>query len=179
MDIQSNRAAKKWSRSELAGRVLWGLVCPVFHWSPRLCWGWRNGLLRLFGARIGRHVQIHPSARIFIPWNLKVGDWSSIGFDALIYNLGPVEIGNKVTVSQRAHLCAGSHDFRDPAMPLLKPPVTIGDAAWICADAFVGPGVKIGASAVVGACAVVVKDVAPGEIVAGNPARKIGTRHES
>jgi len=176
MDIQSNRAATKWSTAELAGRALWGLVSPLFRWSPRLCWGWRNLLLRTFGAGIGRHVQIHPSARIFIPWNLKVGDWSSIGFDALIYNLGPVEIGSKVTISQRAHLCAGSHDFRDPAMPLLKPSVTIGDEAWICTDAFVGPGVKIGSSAVVGARAVVVKDVSAAAIVAGNPARQVGTR---
>ncbi len=176
MDIQSNRAAKKWSIAELVGRVLWALAIPLFRWSPRLCWGWRNALLRIFGARIGAHVQIHPSARIFIPWNLNVGDWSSVGFDALIYNLGPVKIGSQVTVSQRAHLCAGSHDFRDPSMPLLKPPISIGDEAWICADAFVGPGVKIGRRAVVGARAVVVKDVSPGDIVAGNPARTVARR---
>lgn len=176
MDIQTNRTAKKWSRSELVGRVLWGLASPLFRWSPRLCWGWRNSLLRIFGARIGRDVQIHPSARIFIPWNLSVGDWSSIGFDALIYNLGPVKIGSKTTVSQRAHICAGSHDFRDPSMPLLKPPISVGDETWICADAFVGPGVTVGNRAVIGARAVVVKDVPPGDIVAGNPARTIARR---
>jgi putative colanic acid biosynthesis acetyltransferase WcaF len=176
MDIDQNRATRKWTRKELAGRVLWAACGPFFRFSPRLLWGWRCFLLRLFGAKVGRNVHILPSVRIFIPWNLEIGDWSSVGFDALIYNLGPVRIGEKVTVSQRAHLCAGSHDFRDPAMPLTKPPIDIGDEAWICADAFVGPGVSVGNRAVVAARAVVVKDVAEGEIFGGNPAKVIGKR---
>lgn len=133
-------------------------------------------MLRCFGAKVGRHVQIHPSAKVFIPWNLEIGDWSSVGFDALLYNLGPMKIGEKVTVSQRTHLCGGSHDFRDPAMTLLKLPVTIGDETWICADAFVGPGVRIGARTVVGARSVLVKDVPAASIVAGNPAKILGSR---
>lgn len=176
MDIDQNRAARKWTRRELAGRVLWAACGPLFRFSPRLLWNWRCFLLRLFGAKVGRNVHILPSVRIFIPWNLEIGEWSSVGFDALIYNLGLVRIGSKVTVSQRAHLCAGSHDFRDPAMPLTKPPIEIGDEAWICADAFVGPGVSVGKRAVVAARAVVVKDVAEGVIVGGNPAKEIGKR---
>ena len=134
MNIDQNRAARKWTRKELAGRAIWAACEPLFRFSPRLLWGWRRFLLRLFGAKVGKHVHILPSARIFIPWNLEIGDWSSVGFDALIYNLGPVRIGEKVTISQRAHLCAGSHDFRDPTMPLTKPPIEIGDEAWICAE---------------------------------------------
>jgi putative colanic acid biosynthesis acetyltransferase WcaF len=176
MDIDRNRATRKWTRKALAGRLLWTCCGPFFRWSPRLCWGWRCVLLRLFGAKVGKQVHIHPSVRVFIPWNLEIGDWSSVGFDALIYNLGPVKIGSKVTISQRAHLCAGSHDFRDPAMPLTKPPIQIGNEAWICADAFVGPGVTVGPRAVVAARAVAVKDVAEGEIVGGNPAKRISTR---
>lgn len=176
LDIAANRAAAKWTRKELLGRVLWAACGPLFRYSPRLCWGWRRALLRAFGASVGREVQIHPSVQIFIPWNLSIGDWSSVGFDALLYNLGPLRIGSRVTISQRAHLCGGSHDFRDPGMPLLKLPVTIKDEAWICADAFVGPGVVVGAGSVVGARAVVVKDVDSGDVVAGNPARKVGTR---
>ncbi len=176
IDIAGNRGTRKWSHRELAGRVLWAVCSPLFRFSPRLLWGWRCFLLRLFGAKVGSNVHIHPSVRISIPWNLQIGDWSSVGFDALIYNLGPVTIGSKVTVSQRVHLCAGSHDFRDPAMTLLKQPITIGDEAWICADAFVGPGVVVGEGAVVGARAVVVRDVESGVIVGGNPARAIGRR---
>lgn len=176
MDIDQNRAARKWTRRELAGRVLWAACGPLFRFSPRLLWNWRCFLLRLFGAKVGKKVHILPSVRVFIPWNLEIGDWSSVGFDALIYNLGPVRIGSKVTVSQRAHLCAGSHDFRDPAMPLTKPPIEIGDDVWICADAFVGPGVSVGQRAVVAARAVVVRDVAEEMIVGGNPAKEIGRR---
>ncbi len=61
-------------------------------------------------------------------------------------------------------------------MPLVKAPVQVADMAWVCADAFVGPGVTIGEGAIVGARGVVVKDVSPWSIVAGNPTRKIGDR---
>ena len=133
-------------------------------------------MLRLFGAKVGKHVQIHPSAWIFHPWLFDIGDWSSVGFDALIYNLGKVSIGKNVTISQRAHLCAGSHDHRDAAMTLLKPPIQVGDGVWICADAFVGPGVSIGTGAVVGARAVVMRDVEPNAVMVGNPARQLSSR---
>jgi putative colanic acid biosynthesis acetyltransferase WcaF len=176
LDIAANRRAQKWTRREQAGRVLWALAQPLFRFSPRICWGWRRWLLRLFGARVGSQVCLHPSVRVEIPWNLDIGDWSAIGFDALIYNLGPVRIGRRVTVSHKAHLCGGTHDFRDPALPLQKPPITIHDDAWICAEAFVGPGVEVGAGAVVAARAVAVHDVEPWAIVAGNPAVKKGQR---
>ena len=109
-----------------------------------------------------------------MPWNLEIGDWSAVGFDALLYNLGPLKIGQRVTISQRAHLCGGSHDFRDSAMPLLKLPVTIDDEAWVGADAFVGPEVRVGKRAVVGARAVAVKDVEARTVVGGNPAEQVG-----
>ena len=157
-------------------RVCWMVGKYLFHWSPRPFFGWRRFVLRLFGAEIGDGVHIYPSATVYFPWNLSVGDRSAIGEGALIYNLGPVTIGERVTVSQRAHLCAGTHDHTDPAMPLQKPPIVIENQAWVCADAFVGPGVTVGEGAVVGARAVAVNDVEAWTIVGGNPARKIKTR---
>jgi putative colanic acid biosynthesis acetyltransferase WcaF len=130
----------------------------------------------MFGAKVGSNVHVYNSAVIYMPWNLEIGDWSSIGEQAFVYNLGRVTIGSRTTISQRAHLCAGSHDFTDPALPLLKPPISIGDQAWVCADAFVGPGVSVGEGAIVGARAVVVKDVEPWHVVAGNPAKFIKMR---
>ncbi|WP_415002151.1 DapH/DapD/GlmU-related protein [Arenimonas sp.] len=111
-----------------------------------------------------------------IPWNLDIGDESSIGENVLVYSLGPVKIGRRSTVSHNAHLCAGSHDYRDPALPLLRLPVTIGSDAWICAQSFVGPGIVVGDGAVVGAGAVVTHDVEPWTVVAGNPATPVKKR---
>jgi putative colanic acid biosynthesis acetyltransferase WcaF len=175
-DIAANRRATKYGAGELWRRVLWGVGKLAFRFSPRPCFGWRRFVLRCFGARIGREVHVYNSARIYFPWNLTVGDWSAIGEDAFLYNLGHITLGQRVTVSQRAHLCAGTHDYNDPIMPLLKPPITIGDQAWICADAFVGPGITVGQGAVVGARAVVIKNVEPWSVVAGNPARQIKKR---
>lgn len=170
LDVGMNRSARKYTRAEQLRRVLWWVCAPLFRFSPRPFFGWRRLLLRLFGAHVGRQVNIYSSAVIYMPWNLSINDWSAIGEDAFIYNLGHVRIGQSVTISQRAHLCAGTHDYTDASMPLLKPPITVGDHAWICADAFVGPRVVVGEGAVVGARAVVMKDVPAWTVVAGNPA---------
>ena len=177
LDTASNRKATKYTTGELIRRILWTLIGePLFRWSPRPFFGWRRFVLRCFGASVGEGVNIYSSATIYFPWNLEIGDWSSIGERAMIYNLGPITIGEQVTVSQQAHLCAGTHDHTDPAMPLIKPPITVHDQAWICADAFVGPYVTVGEGAVVGARAVAVKDVPEWSIVGGNPARPIKPR---
>jgi len=112
-----------------------------------------------------------------MPWNLEVGDDSAVGEHAYIYNLGMVRLGCKTTVSHRAHLCAGTHDHSDPTLPLLKPEIRVADQVWICADAFVGPGVSVAEGCVLGARAVLTKDTEAWEIYAGNPARPIGHRH--
>lgn len=176
LDIKANRSARKYSLQEQVKRVLWAIVHPFFRHSPRLLFGWRSFILRLFGAEIGQHVHIYPSALIYFPWNLRIGDWSCIGEDVLVYNLGIITIGERVTFSHRAHLCAGTHDYETADLLLVKPPINIEDQAWICADSFVGPGVTIGAGAVVGARAVVMKDVPPWSVVCGNPAREIKKR---
>jgi putative colanic acid biosynthesis acetyltransferase WcaF len=85
-------------------------------------------------------------------------------------------IGTRVTISQHAHLCGGTHDDMRIDFPLVKSPITIGDDAWICADSFVGPGVVVGQGAIVGACAVVMRDVAENSVMAGNPAKVIRAR---
>ena len=81
-----------------------------------------------------------------------------------------------MTVSQEAYLCAGTHDYTDPHMPLVALPIHIGSEAWVCARAFLGPGVTIGEGAIVAACGVVTKDVPAWTIVGGNPARFIKRR---
>jgi putative colanic acid biosynthesis acetyltransferase WcaF len=177
LDLSANRRAVKWTKRELLVRALWeALRGPLFNWSPRVFWGWRRFVLRAFGAKLARNVRIHPTVQIDIPWTISIGENSSVGDRAILYGLGPITIGRDVSISQYAHLCAGTHDFRSPDMALIKLPIEIGDGAWICADAFVGPGVKIGRLAVVGARGVVMRNVPERAIVAGNPAREVGKR---
>lgn len=174
--IDANRRAAKWSFKELFLRTLWALCQPAFRFSPRVLWGWRRCMLRVFGAAVGRNVHVYPTATVTIPWNLRIGDFASVGDHARIYNLGHVTIGRAVTISQFAHLCAGTHDYTRADLPLVKSPVRIEDGAWICADAFIGPNVTVASHAIVGARAVVVRDVGEWTIVAGNPAKFVRRR---
>lgn len=136
-------------------------------------------MLRAFGASIGPGVHVYPTARITLPWNITIKENAAVGDCAILYALGPITIGARATISQYAHLCAGTHDYSDPAMTLVRPPISVGDEAWICADAFIGPGVTVGARAIVAARSVVVKDVPEGVIVGGNPARLLKRRPDN
>lgn len=166
-----------YSRKELMLRVAWAVVEPVFfRLSPRLFYGWRNFVLRLMGARIGKGVQVYPSVRIMFPWLLEIGDHSVVSWGVKIYNLGKVSIGNDTVVSQYSHLCGGTHDYESGDFTLLRTGLTIGSHVWIAADAFVGPGVSVGDHAVIAARAVVIRDVEAGAVMGGNPAQRIKTR---
>lgn len=176
LDVKSNRAERKWSKRTQVARVIWAFLEPLFSFSPRPLHELRCSLLRLFGARIGKNVYILPSVRITMPWNISISDDAAIGDRVILYALGPITIGERATVSQGAHLCAGSHDYRDPKLPLVKLPIVIGADVWVCADAFVGPGVSIGPGAIAGARSVVMSNVADDLIVVGNPARVIKRR---
>ena len=171
LDVARNRAEVKWTRKELAGRILWGLCQPFFRFSPRPLWGWRRVILRLFGAKVGRGVHIYPTVRVAIPWNLQLGDQAAIGDKAILYSLGPIRIDARATISQHAHLCAGTHDLTQAQRPLVKSEIRIGTDTWICADAFIGPDIEVGQCAVVGARAVVVQAVPAGMLAVGNPAQ--------
>jgi putative colanic acid biosynthesis acetyltransferase WcaF len=176
IDTKTNRLVRKYSWREQLLRIAWTVGALFIRLSPRPAFTWRRMVLRLFGATIGKRVNIYPSTKIYMPWNIEIGDWTALGEDVFVYSLGTVRIGKNVTISYRSHLCAGTHDLRDPLLPLLKPPIVIEDDVWVGTDAFIGPGITIGHLAVIGARAVVVKHVDAESIVAGNPARVIGHR---
>lgn len=104
-----------------------------------------------------------------MPWHLQIADQAAIGDRVILYALGPIVIGARATVSQNAHLCAGTHDVRRADRPLVKARIRVGADAWICADAFVGPNVSIGEGAILGARAVAMRSLAAGRIGEGNP----------
>jgi putative colanic acid biosynthesis acetyltransferase WcaF len=169
--------AVRLSAANRLARVLWRIVwITAFRLSPTVLHGWRRLLLRAFGARIAPGARPYPRARIWAPWNLVMEAHSCIADDVDCYCVAAVTIGTRATVSQYSYLCSASHDYRDPAMPLIVAPIVIEAHAWVAADVFVGPGVKIGEGAVVGARSTVVQDVAPWTVVAGSPAVARGSR---
>lgn len=176
LNIEENRKVQNYSKLILLKRVLWSFAKVLFRNSPRTAFGFRNFLLRSFGASIGKSVHIYASATITFPWNLEVGDWSAIGENTLIYSVGKIVIGEKVTISQNSHLCAASHDYRDVALPIITAQVTVCDQAWVAADVFVAPGVTVGKGAILGSRCVMTKDAEEWGIYAGNPARFIKKR---
>lgn len=152
-------------------RVVWGLAWLVLaRFTPPPLHAWRRLVLRAFGARVGRGARVHGSVRIWLPANLELGDNCLIGPGALLYNQGRITIGARSIVSQRAHVCASSHDIHDPNFQLVLRPVQIGSNCWIAAEAFIGPGVTIGDEAVIGARAALFSDAAPNGVYSGNPA---------
>lgn len=158
-------------------RATWGLAYwLLFRPTPGFCRGWRAALLRLFGAKMGPGAMVRPSARVWAPWNLEMGERAAIAEGVIVYNMAPIRIGRKATVSQYSHLCAGTHDFESPNFQLYALPIVVGDEAWVCADSFLGPGVTVGEGAVVGARSVVTKDVPPWTVCAGNPCKPIRER---
>lgn len=171
------RARSELPRMQLARRLVWSMVqATLYRYSFHTWNGWRAMLLRMFGARVGKGCTIRRTSKVYYPWKLVMGTGSCLGDDCEVYNLGPVTLGDWVTISQEAYICAGTHDYRYRTMPLITTPITLKDDSWICARAFVGPGVTVGEGAIVGACAVAVKDVEDLAIVAGNPARFVRKR---
>lgn len=162
---------------ELFRRALWECVqLPFYPLRPRALSGLRVVLLRMFGAKIGKNVLICGGVRVHVPWNLELGDYAAIGDKVEIYNLAPIRIGAHTTVSQHAYLCASSHDYTRSDFPLYSLPITVGAQAWVAAGAFVAAGVTIGEGSVIGARSVVLRDVPPWTVAAGNPCKLIKPR---
>ena len=159
-------------------RIAWNVTAailfrPTPHWALH---GWRRALLRAFGARIGKGCRIDPACSIWAPWNLTLGDYCALAAGVYCYNVAPITLKRKVTVSQRSFLCTASHDILSLLRPLTLAPIMVESHVWIAAEAMIHPGVRIGEGAVIGARACVMRDVKPWIIAAGLPAREVGIR---
>lgn len=157
-------------------RICWEFVKPIVYYSPRPLFGFRNFVLRLFGAKIGKKVHIYPHVSVKLPWNIKIGDNVGIGEDTLLYSWTTITIEDNAVVSHKCQLCSGSHDCFDPEFPVVLSPIVVKKNAWICTQVFIGPGVKVGEYAVVSSGAVLMKNAKAWGIYVGNPATKIGDR---
>lgn len=152
-------------------------------WALTICWlpkggfnRWIRMIYRLFGADLSNTSCVHPTAHIYMPWNLKMGPWSTIASGVHVLNAAPFIMGQNCTVSERAFICCASHNIYSDAHEQINAPIVMGDRSWVAAEAFVGMGVSIGEGAVIGARAAVFKDVETRSVVGGNPAKFIKKR---
>ncbi len=152
----------------MAWQLCWLLLA---RWTPSPMHRWRIALLNAFGAQVDSHAYVYPDVTVWAPWHLRMERHATLGPGVTAYNIAPISLGAKAVVSQHANLCTGTHDHRHPAFPLYARPIHVGSRAWICAHAFVGPGVTVGDGAVLAACGVAFSHMAPWTVYRGNPAQ--------
>lgn len=136
----------------------------------------RVGLLRRWGADIAPTATFYHGFQVRAAGNLKVGERTSVGENAILDARGGLTIGADVNLSTAVSIWTAQHGWNDPDFAYEAAPVTVGDRAWISTRVTILPGVTIGEGAVVAAGAVVAKDVEPYTLVGGVPARRIAER---
>lgn len=157
--------------------ILWYFVNALLvraSWNPFM--GIKIGLLRAFGAKIGKGLVIKNNVTIKFPWKLTIGDDVWLGENAWIDNLDNVTIGNDVCISQGALLLTGNHDYTLSTFDYRNAPITVEDGAWIGAKSVVCPGVTVHSHAILTVGSVATKDLEAYGIYQGNPAVKVRER---
>lgn len=185
--VQAARLARRQNLERPAAALVWeGLVAEpvlfVVRWVPG-AWGvvLRALVYRIICRRVGRRFVVMEGAKILYPSRLEVGSDVMINENCYLHCVGGVKIGDWVRIAPGAKIFTWNHRFEDAAVPIKRQggdvrAVEIGEDVWIGTDAVVVPGVRIGRGAVVGAGAVVTRDVPDLAVVAGVPARVIGRR---
>lgn len=165
-------------KSMIPIRVLFSIVWTIFArpFPRRTLNKWKVFILKFFGADVKWTSVVYSSASIYYPSNLVMGEYSCLASKVNCYNVDKIIIGDNATISQGTYICTASHDISKPQLPLITKPIVIKDQVWVAADAFIGMGLTIGEGAVVGARAVVTKDVESWTVVGGNPAKFIKKR---
>ena len=156
---------------------IWRIVdALLFQTSLTTLSQWRVFLLRLFGAKIGKGCYISPKAKIYAPWNVEMGNYSSIDDYAYLRSTGKIIIGDYVSIAMYVHLVPGGHDIRSRGFENNASFVKLDNGAFLGADSFVGRGVTIGQFAVLGSHAAAYKDIPENSVAVGIPAKVIGER---
>jgi putative colanic acid biosynthesis acetyltransferase WcaF len=133
-------------------------------------------LLRLFGAKVGKDVNIKPSVNIKYPWRLSIGNNTWIGENVWIDNLDNVSIGSNCCISQGAMLLCGNHNYKKTTFDLIVGKIVLEDGVWIGAQSIVCPNVTCKTHSVLTVHSVAASDLEPYTIYRGNPAKEIRKR---
>lgn len=143
---------------------MWKFVDKYFFkTSPNCLSRWRVFLLRMFGAKIGKGCYIASNVTITRPWELEMGNVSSI--DELCYITPPLTIGDYTAISNNCHIIAYSHNVKSRGFELIGKRIFIGSGAFIGCGCYIGAGIKIGDASVVSAHMNVTKSVPANKIV--------------
>jgi maltose O-acetyltransferase len=132
---------------------------------------------------VGRNINIEKGAYFGDGLQIEIGDNSGIGLNCRV--CGPVKIGDNVMMGPEVIILTVSHKYERLDIPMLKQGhnepelVTIGDDVWIGTRAVILPGISVGKGAIIGASAVVTKDVPEYSVVCGNPAKVIKSRKDN
>lgn len=142
----------------------------------------RVGILRLVFKRIGRNFLLGRRIIFSSPQNIDIGDNVFINAGCILHGEGGLTIGDDTLIGPYTTIWTSNHNFADARVPIREQghscaPVKIDRDVWIGALVTIVAGVTIGEGSVVGANAVVTKDVPSFSVVAGNPARVIRLRH--
>ena len=130
-----------------------------------------NLFLKISGTEISSITIISNKIRIEGFLNLlTIGEYTFIG-QAHIAIHTDVKIGSFVVINDGVKLLTASHNVDDPSWSSFAKPIIIDDYVWIATDAIILPGVHIGKGAIVGAGAVVSKNIPEYAIAVGNPAK--------
>ncbi|HEA31090.1 MAG TPA: colanic acid biosynthesis acetyltransferase WcaF [Leeuwenhoekiella sp.] len=163
-------------RSKYVVQLWWIINATIFSWSPQFLYGWRRFLLRLFGAEIGKNVLIRSSVKITYPWKVKIGDYTWVGEECVLYSLGTIDIGSNVAIAHSVYFNTGGHDYTKVTFDIFCEPVVVEDECWLTNDVYIAPGVTIGKGTIVGARSSVLKSLPGGKICVGTPAKAIKNR---
>lgn len=158
-------------------RGLWYFVNILFFINPlnpisRL----KVSLLRLFGATVGKGVNIKPAVNIKYPWNLEIGDFAWIGEKVWIDNLAKVSIGANSCLSQGAMLLTGNHNYKKETFDLMLGEIHLEEGSWIGAQAVVCPGVTCESHSILSVGSVATTDLGSYTIYQGIPAASVRKR---
>jgi putative colanic acid biosynthesis acetyltransferase WcaF len=158
-------------------RLTWYYVNILFFKSALFpFYGLKVFLLRAFGAKIGKQVELKPCVNIKYPWNLTIGDEAWIGENVWLDSLVMITIGSNVCLSQGATLLTGSHNYKKGSFDLITGSIILEDGVWIGARAIVNQGITAHSHAMLTSGSVATKNMEAYSIYQGNPAVKVRER---
>lgn len=178
MKVRLDTFDNGWYKPGSKFKILFWMLCSRLFIYTTIPWPlfFKRGVLRLFGASIGKGLVIKPKVQIKYPWLLVVGDYCWIGEYVWIDNLAKVELGSHVCLSQGAMLLTGNHDYKKESFDLLVGEIKLNDGVWLGAQSVVCPNTIAEENSLLTVGSVATKLLEKNTIYQGNPAREIRKR---